>query len=197
MNILTLQILLTISTLGYSAIPAIFDTNDTHMTNPRWVPHARFHVVWQVASYVGFALIALFFIWAPSDEARLHLWFATAMSIAAYGGFFFAVLSRAFYDGANYDENGVVPYRPPFIGKWLAFEVNITLFSAAVLILTLAVIGLLLPENAQGAAINAVWIVMAILFFILLSILIVFVGAFILGRKHPQDQHNLYQVQKK
>ncbi len=194
MNILTLQILLTVSTLGYSAIPAIFDSNATHMTNPVWVPHARFHVVWQVVSYVGFALLALYFIWAPSSEIRQHLWFAAVMSIAAYGGFFSAVFLRRAYGGANYDENGVVPYRPPVIGKLIAFEVNITLFTVAVIILAMAVVGLLLPEDAQTSIVSTL---MFTLLFFLVAILVLFVAAFIVGRRHTVQQKTYYQMQKK
>jgi hypothetical protein len=44
--LLAIKILLTIATLGYSAIPGIFDSNNTHATNPSWTGHARYHVVW-------------------------------------------------------------------------------------------------------------------------------------------------------
>ena len=61
--LLTAKILLTIATLGYSAIPAMFDSNPTHATNPSFPGHARFHIVWQVSSYVYVALLALYLIW--------------------------------------------------------------------------------------------------------------------------------------
>ena len=51
------------------------DFNKTHATNPKWTPHARFHVVWQISSYVGFGLLALALIWWPGPLAieRLYL----------------------------------------------------------------------------------------------------------------------------
>lgn len=189
MNTLTLQILLTITSLGYSAIPAIFDTNATHITNPRWVPHARFHVVWQVLSYIGFALIALWLIWGMEFEG--HLWLAAAMSAAAYGGFFIAVFAQRAYAGGTFDSNGVVPWRPPVLGRWFAFEVNITLFTSTVIILGMAIIGMLIPQGEQenSALVMALWSLMSVLFVLLMATLLIFVGAFIVGRRHQLEPH--------
>jgi hypothetical protein len=53
------RILLTLVTLGYGLATVFADFNKTHATNPQWTPHARFHVVWQICSYVGFVLLAL------------------------------------------------------------------------------------------------------------------------------------------
>ncbi len=44
--LLTAKILLTIATLGCSAIPTVFDWNASHATKPAWTGHARYHVVW-------------------------------------------------------------------------------------------------------------------------------------------------------
>lgn len=38
--LLTAKILITIATLGYSAIPAKFDSDKTHVLNPSWDPEA-------------------------------------------------------------------------------------------------------------------------------------------------------------
>lgn len=136
MGLLTAKLLLTFVTLGYSLIPAIFDMNATHATNPIWAPHARFHVVWQVVSYVCVAAIALVLIWAPGQLPIERLWLAAALATAAYTGFFAAVFTVAWYGGAHYDVNGVLPYRPPVIGSRMAFEVNITIFTTMAIVLT-------------------------------------------------------------
>ena len=53
------RILLTLAAIGYGFVTIKADFNRTHATNPLWTPHARFHVVWQVLSYTGIAVIAL------------------------------------------------------------------------------------------------------------------------------------------
>src|SRR5439155_1013854 len=69
------RILLTLMTAGYGLLTVKADFNRTHATNPLWTPHARFHVVWQISSYVGFALIAFALIWTPGAlyVERLYL----------------------------------------------------------------------------------------------------------------------------
>jgi len=69
--LLAIKILLTIATLGYSAIPGIFDSNNTHATNPSWTGHARYHIVWQVSSYVYVALLMLCLIWIAGADTGL------------------------------------------------------------------------------------------------------------------------------
>jgi hypothetical protein len=142
MSLLPAEILLSLATLGYSLIPALFDLNATHATNPLWVGHARFHVVWQVVSYIGFGLIGLGLIWAPGAAHGARLWLAAALGGAAYGGFFAAVLGRHIYGGATYDPNGVLPVRPPLIGRYYAFEVNITLFTVTTAVLVAGAVSL-------------------------------------------------------
>lgn len=149
--LLTIKILLTIATLGYSAIPALFDSNETHVTNPSYPGHARFHVVWQVSSYVLLALLGLYLIWtAGSDTGRLYL--ATAFGGAAYGGFWAAVISRPAYGGKLVSEVNPVPaFRWNLLGARFQTDANVTIFTAAVLVLALAFLLLLgLPAPVAG-----------------------------------------------
>jgi hypothetical protein len=138
--LILIQAMLTIVTLGYSAIPALADFNKTHATNPVWVPHARFHVVWQVSSYLCFAAIALVLVWAPGPVVVERLWLVAALAGAAYGGFFAAVFFKPVYGGANYDQNGVLPVRGPFN---MELDVNITIFTIMSILLagTVACLG--------------------------------------------------------
>src|SRR4051812_49936206 len=102
------RVLLTISTIGYSLIPVLADFNKTHATNPLWTPHARFHVVWQVSSYLGVGLIALFLIWTGGPAAKL--WLAGALATPLYAGFFSAGVSMPRVGGERAGPHGV---RPP------------------------------------------------------------------------------------
>src|SRR5579885_184706 len=72
------RILLSLTALGYGLATIKADFNKTHATNPLWTPHARFHVVWQILSYSGIGLIALYLIWAPGPMEAERLYLAVA-----------------------------------------------------------------------------------------------------------------------
>jgi hypothetical protein len=134
------RILLTLTVLGYSLGTIKADFNKTHATNPAWTGHARFHVVWQILSYSGVGLIALYLIWAGGPE-RLYL--AAALSVAVYGAFFATVFSRPLYKGTLFDQNGYPPFKPPFgPGHW-RWDVNVTVFTVLSALLLAAILALL------------------------------------------------------
>jgi len=123
------RILLTLTVLGYGLVTIKADFNKTHATNPRWTPHARFHVVWQILSYSGVGLVALYLIWVEGPQPLERLYLAAALSAAIYGAFFATVLARPVFGGALYDENGYLPFRPPIgPGHW-RWDVNVTAFT--------------------------------------------------------------------
>lgn len=127
------RVLLTMITLGFSLIPVLADFNKTHATNPLWTGHARYHVVWQVLSYVFIAAISLYLIWGPPIDATgsLGLRLAAALAFAVYGGFFGALFSMRMYDGRTYDDNGIQPVQ----AGTFSFDVNITIFTLIALVL--------------------------------------------------------------
>ena len=132
------RVLLTINTIGYSAIPVLADFNKTHATNPTWTPHARFHVVWQVLSYCGIGLIALWLIWSAGPVGKL--WLAAALAVAMYAAFFVTALAMPRFGGGLADPNGVPPLgRATIGGKPLALDANLTVFSAQTAILLVAI----------------------------------------------------------
>jgi len=135
---LVARILLTLNTLGYSLVPAIADFNRTHATNPLWTPHARFHVVWQVLSYIGIGLISLWLIWTAGPVAKL--WLAVALAAAMYAGFFATLFAMPRFGGSVADPNGVPPLATVNLGgKPLVLDANVTVFSVQVALLVVAV----------------------------------------------------------
>jgi len=131
--------LLTLNVLGYSLGPAIADFNKTHATNPLWTPHARFHVVWQVSSYCGVGLIALWLIWSAGPAGKL--WLAVALAVAMYAGFFATVFAMPRFGGALSDVNGLPPLTTvTFGGKPVGLDTNLTVFSVQAAILIAAVL---------------------------------------------------------
>jgi hypothetical protein len=135
-HILLARILFTLMTAGYAFATIIADFNKTHATNPAWTPHARFHVVWQICSYVGFGLMALALIWWPGPLAIERLYLAAAMGLIVYAAFFTALIAMPLYGGAAYDDNGYQPFPAPVPLFAKAWDVNITVFciQAAILI---------------------------------------------------------------
>jgi hypothetical protein len=130
------RILLTFVTIGYSALTVKADFNKTHATNPLWTGHARFHVVWQITSYVGFALIALALIWLPGPHAMERLYLACAFGAVVYGAFFITFFSMPLYGGRAYDENGYAPFA--VVGmKW---DANVTAFTVMAALLVASVV---------------------------------------------------------
>ena len=137
------RILLTLVTIGYGFITVLADFNKTHATNPKWTPHARFHVVWQISSYVGFGLMALALIWWPGPYALERLDLAAIMGAIVYAAFFVAVFAMPIYGGAAYDDNGYQPFAAPLPMVARRWDVNITAFCVQVIILIAASVSIL------------------------------------------------------
>lgn len=126
--LLTVKILLTIATLGYSVVPSVFDLNHSHATNPSWTGHARYHVIWQVSSYDLIALLALYLIWSAGADAGA-LWVPAILAFAAYAGFWIAWATRPAYGGVLRDEvNGVPDIRYDVLGRKFSIDANVSLF---------------------------------------------------------------------
>src|SRR5579872_1706589 len=118
------RVLLTLVTLGYGFATILADFNKTHATNPKWTPHARFHVVWQVSSYVGFGLLAFALIWWPGSLALERLYLVATMSVIVYAAFFGALIAMPIYGGSAFDKNGYKPFKAPIPIISKAWDVN-------------------------------------------------------------------------
>ena len=71
---LTTQVLLTIGALEFFG-PILRDTNASHLLNPEWVGHARFHLMWCLALWLCLGVFNLQLIWRrrPFDPSNLYL----------------------------------------------------------------------------------------------------------------------------
>ncbi len=128
-HILIARILLTVATVGWAVLTVIADFNKTHATNPAWTPHARFHVVWQISSYVGLGLLAFALIWWPGALAIERLYLVGLMGAIVYGAFFVALVAMPIYGGAAYDKNGYQPFKAPIPIIAKAWDANVAIFS--------------------------------------------------------------------
>jgi Family of unknown function (DUF6640) len=136
------RILLTLVTLGYGLATVFADFNKTHATNPQWTPHARFHVVWQISSYVGFGLLALALTWWPGPMATERLYLVAAMGAVVYAAFFVAVFAMPIYGGEAYDKNGYLPFAAPVPVIAKRWDVNITIFCVQAVVLIAGVLSI-------------------------------------------------------
>ena len=137
-HFLLARVLLTLVTLGYGLATVFADFNKTHATNPLWTPHARFHVVWQISSYVGFGLLALALTWWPGPLATERLYLVAAMGAVVYVAFFVAVFAMPVYGGEAYDKNGYMPFAAPVPVIAKRWDLNITIFSVLAVILVVS-----------------------------------------------------------
>jgi hypothetical protein len=99
-----------------------------------------FHVVWQVLSYSGIGLIALYLIWAGGPMQTERLYLAAALAVAVYGAFFGAVFSRPVYGGGLFDANGYPSFQAPIGPKTWLWDVNVTIFTLTSVILLAGIV---------------------------------------------------------
>ncbi|MEM6383812.1 MAG: DUF6640 family protein [Pseudomonadota bacterium] len=125
---LALKVFVSAITIFYGFIPALADLNETHLFNPLWSEHARFHTAWFLAFTAGVSSIALFLIWRR-DEVFVPI--ALGMMFAA--GFWVATLFRDGYGGALVDSNG---HTHTIAG----IESNMFLFSVVSILLVAALV---------------------------------------------------------
>jgi hypothetical protein len=139
-RILLARILFTLMTIGWAVLTVVADFNKTHATNPKWMPHARFHVVWQISSYVGFGLLAFALIWWPGPLAIERLYLVALMGAIVYAAFFAALIAMPLYGGAAYDDNGYQPFKAPIPLFGKTWDANITAFSIQLLVLAAGIV---------------------------------------------------------
>ena len=139
-HILIARILFTLTTAGWAFGTVRADLNKTHATNPKWTGHARFHVVWQISSYVGFGLLAMALIWWPGPLALERLTLVAAMNVIVFAAFFAAVIAMPLYGGASYDDNGYLPFPAPVPLIAKMWDVNITIVCVQVVVLAAGIV---------------------------------------------------------
>lgn len=91
-------ILLTISAIIQTFAPFIADFNKTHVLNPRWPPHARFHNGQTMSMGVCLSLATMYYLYRPVPNAAARkdsimtatvfasLYWVTGLSAILYPG---------------------------------------------------------------------------------------------------------------
>jgi hypothetical protein len=138
-HLLLARILFTLTTAGHAFLTILADFNATHATNPQWTGHARFHVVWQITSYIGFGFLALALTWWPGPLAVERLYLVAVMGAIVYAAFFLALLTMPLYGGLAYDDNGYQPFAAPVPLFAKGWDANVTAFSVQLVLLAAGV----------------------------------------------------------
>ena len=94
----TVQILLTITAFECFG-PFLRDFNPSHAWNPDWDAHARFHLVWQLATMGLSGLANLYLIWFCRPLNAWHLWLSALWQATILTGFWAACLLTPLYEG--------------------------------------------------------------------------------------------------
>ncbi len=92
------QVLLTITAFEFFG-PIVRDFNESHAWNPLWDPHARLHLVWQLATMGMSGIANLYLIWLRQPRDPRNLWISAAWQATTIGGFWAACLLTPVYGG--------------------------------------------------------------------------------------------------
>ena len=106
---LTGKIPLILATVMYCFAPPIVDLSRTHATNPLWVSHARFHVVWQVMITIGIGFLSIYLLWFSGIGQNASINLSFILGLIVLGSFLINVGVKNLYGGTFSDPNGVPP----------------------------------------------------------------------------------------
>ncbi|MEM6928808.1 MAG: hypothetical protein AAF602_17855 [Myxococcota bacterium] len=135
----TAQILLSIGVLEFFG-PILRDAGETHLLNPSWVGHARFHLMWFLVFMAGSGLANLWLVWGVGD--RRALWTAWGWQACNVLGFWGAAALERQYGGLIVD--------PEFHMTILGLNENVFVF--VMLALLSGVTGLVLRGTPDAPA---------------------------------------------
>ena len=122
------KLLITLGVIVYAGLVPYLEINCSHVFNPSWPPHARFHEVWQLTTNVVIGLLALWLAWRRAD-----IKIAGLLNIFVMGGVLVAHSLSDSYGGSIISGN---------MTKQIA-GMEIAVF-AAMLIVVLAVIAMVI-----------------------------------------------------
>jgi hypothetical protein len=115
------------------------DLNRTHAAHPRWLGHARFHVVWQTLTVAVLAIVEACLLWMPGPFVSERFYVVAVLASAPMIGFFGALMSRRIYGGTLSDPGGIPPVRVNFSGREVQLDMNVVAEIAGAITLVILV----------------------------------------------------------
>lgn len=101
--------IITMANLLYAVGAFLADFNETHVYNPRWPPHARFHNGQTMTLGILLSAMSLYFAYRPLGAKRSAAETKESMFYSALIGSFYCVagLSAILYPGTNWKDPGI------------------------------------------------------------------------------------------
>lgn len=125
------QVLLTIGVLEFFG-PIVRDTSVTHLLNPSWVGHARFHLAWALVFMGLSGLCNLYLIWFRRPHRLSSLYISWAWQACNIFGFWGAAILESAYGGSIVD--------PEFHLTILGLNENVFAFVCLTTILLISIV---------------------------------------------------------
>ncbi|MCC2618127.1 hypothetical protein LJ739_17865 [Aestuariibacter halophilus] len=92
---LSSKVMITIGVFFYLVVIPYLETNQSHVFNQTWPPHARFHEVWQLFTHCALGIVALWLTWHRQAIAM-----AATLSTCIMGGVLVAHAMSGEYGGS-------------------------------------------------------------------------------------------------
>ncbi len=89
---LTGRLIITALIIGSIIGSIAADWNHTHVFNHEWTPHAKFHSVVSLFTFLSLGLVNLWLLWKKSADKLTHCFVAAALPFLYCGNFFTALL---------------------------------------------------------------------------------------------------------
>lgn len=86
------RILLSVVLVSTAVVSVAVDWNTTHIFNPEWHPHAKFHDVVMLWLLSGMSIMALWLLWRRSTEPDIAYTVAMLVPVVFWSPFFFTML---------------------------------------------------------------------------------------------------------
>lgn len=82
------KILLSVLVVVSTIVSIIADWNSSHLFNPDWPPHARFHDMMLLTLLAGLLPLLLWLLWRKSPEPEVAVKVATTVLVVFWGSFY-------------------------------------------------------------------------------------------------------------
>lgn len=102
------------------------DMNRTHATNPLWLRHARFHLVWQATSYALLSVVEIALVLTPGPFRDQRFYLTAILASIPMLSCIAAFVLKRMYGGALSDPNGIPPITITAFNTKLHIDLNLT-----------------------------------------------------------------------